>query len=219
MQIKNITYRHHKGAPLFFDQLSFDLAPGKIHALHGKNGIGKTVLLHLLTKRVPPQAVLQGEIIGADEAILVDQRFDEMIANQFSFQDNLRFACMNRFPHPLRGLKEPLFSPEFLEKFQIDPWIPAHKLSGGQRQILALTMVLQKKKSVLLLDEPTAALDEQNARLVFEFFLTLAQKNITLLVVCHDRDLAREFTTGKNYLLHQDAAGIRRVEETSMALP
>ena len=61
--------------------------------------------------------------------------------------------------------------------------------SGGQRQILSLMMVLQREFDVLLLDEPTATLDEQNARMVFDFLHTLAEAQITLLVVCHDPEL------------------------------
>jgi len=118
---------------------------------------------------------------------------------------------MSPFPHPFSRLKNPSFYPDFLEKFHIDVSKPASKLSGGQRQILALLMVLQKERSVLLLDEPTATLDEQNATLVFEFLMTLTLQNVTLLVVCHDRELVNRYANGQHLHLEMGAHGLREL--------
>ncbi len=135
-----------------------------------------------------------------------------MIADQFSFQENLKFACMSRFPHPFSRLKKATFCPDFLEQFHIDVSKPASKLSGGQRQILALLMVLQQKRSVLLLDEPTATLDEQNATIVFDFLKTLAEQNVTLLIVCHDREMMNHYVNGQHLDLEMDSFGLRRLK-------
>ncbi len=207
MQVNQLCFQHEKNAPYFFKDLSFELAANQIHVLHGKNGIGKTVLLNLLSGKIPPKAIIKGEINGGNRVVLVNQRFDSMIADQFSFEENLRFACMNRFPHPFCGLNSPHFYPEFLDKFHIDPSKPVHQLSGGQRQILALSMVLQKPMNILLLDEPTATLDEQNAMLVFEFLISLVQNGVTVLVVCHDRELVHRYATGSQMQLEIDPYG------------
>lgn len=212
MQVHQLSFKHHRQAPYFFKNLCFDLTPGKMHALHGKNGMGKTVLLHLLNRKIPPQAVMEGNIKGGEKSVLVNQRFDQMIADQFSFQDNLKFACIDRFPRPFAPLKKPYFFPDFIEKFHIDIAKPASKLSGGQRQILALLMALQQKQDILLLDEPTATLDEQNAVIVFEFLKTLTQRNLTLLIVCHDRDLVNEYADGQHLYLEMDADGARQLK-------
>lgn len=209
MHIKQLNFQHHKDAPLFFKDLSFDLEQGKIHALHGKNGTGKTVLLNILGRKMPPQSILRGEIRNGENIVLVNQRFDQMIADQFSFTENLQFACMDRFPMPFKGLQQPQAYAAFLDKFHIDTSLAARQLSGGQRQILALLMVLQRPMDVLLLDEPTATLDEQNALMVFEFLKTLTQQNLTLLVVCHDQELINHYTTGQHFHLEIDALGIR----------
>ena len=182
-----------------------------MHALHGKNGIGKTVLLHLLSRRIPLQGIMQGTILGGENAILVNQRFDQMIADQFTFYENLQFACMGRFPSPFSRLTPPRFYPDFVDKFHLDVTKPASKLSGGQRQILALLMVLQKQPNMLFLDEPTATLDEQNAKTVFEFLKTLTLQNVTLLVVCHDRDLVSHYVDGQHLQLEVNGDGLRQV--------
>ena len=212
MKVKNLFFQHQKNAPFFFHDMSFQLEEGKMHALHGKNGIGKTILLNLLSgKKVFPQAIVKGEITGCEKSVLVNQRFDQMISDQFSFEENLKFACMSRFPNPFSRLKQPNFNPQFLEKFHIDRTLPAHKLSGGQRQILALLMVLQRPIKLLLLDEPTATLDEQNAKIVFEFLHTLVQQGMTLLVVCHQRELIDQYRDGQDFHLEVDPSGIRRL--------
>lgn len=211
MEVHQLSYRHHRSAPDFFKDISFVLERGKMHALHGKNGIGKSVLLQLLCRKTPLDGVIKGEIRGGEKTILVNQRFDQMIADQFTFLENLQFACMGRFPHPFHQLKSPRFYPGFLEHFHIDVSKPVSKLSGGQRQILALLMVLQEKKDMLLLDEPTATLDEQNAAIVFEFLKTLTRQNVTVLVVCHDRDLVNRYADGRHLEIEMGADGERKL--------
>lgn len=200
MKVKRLSYKHHKSAPYFFRDFSFELEPGKIHALHGKNGTGKSVLLNLLHKKKPPESVLEGDITSGN-TFLVNQRYDQLIADKFTFTENLRFACMGQYPSLRKPLSYPTRHLEFIDQFNIDTTKPVHKLSGGQRQILALLMILQKPIETLLLDEPTATLDEENARLVFEFLSLLTKEYITILVVCHDQDLVRSFVTGKNLTL------------------
>ncbi|MBM3191159.1 MAG: ATP-binding cassette domain-containing protein [Chlamydiae bacterium] len=209
MEITNLSYRHHKKAPLFFDGMSFHLEKGRLHALHGKNGSGKTVLLQVLYGKVPEEAVLEGEVTGNEAIALVNQRFDQMIADQFSFEENMRFALLPKHPSPFSFLKATSLYRELLTIFSIDIHRPVHTLSGGQRQILSLLMVLQKNKKILLLDEPTAALDEENAKLVFAFLQELAYRGFTLLVVCHDRELVSEYATGVHFYLDKRPDGLR----------
>lgn len=211
MKVQNLSYQHSKGALSFFKNLSFVLEKGKLHALHGKNGTGKSVLLNLLSGNSPPDSILRG-LIETDGAVhLVNQRFDQMIADKFSFDDNLRFACMDPYPSFIKKFKTIREFPELIDRFHIDRTKPVYMLSGGQRQILALLMVLQKPIDILLLDEPTATLDEENAELVFEFLRFLAQNGMLLLVVCHDQDLVERYVTGHSLYMEKLVNGERRI--------
>lgn len=213
MQVEKLSYKHDKASGYFFEELSFALEPGKIHALQGKNGVGKSVLLNLLSGKQPPQAVVTGKLSCVKETAYVNQRFDQMIADQFSFQENLQFACMKAYPTLFSRLKQPKVDRELLDRFSIDPSKPVRLLSGGQRQILALLMVLQKPFTCLLLDEPTATLDEQNAEMVFAFLRELVFGPMTLLIVCHDKELMLRHTTGRMLTLEKDESGVRRLLE------
>ncbi|MCB1180518.1 MAG: ATP-binding cassette domain-containing protein [Chlamydiia bacterium] len=207
LQVKNLLYKHTRTSPPFFENLNFSLEKGKIHALFGKNGVGKTVLLNVLSNKHPLNSTLIGEIENKG-VVLVNQRFDEMIVDQFTFLENLRFAKMGRFPNPIKNFKKDIDLPKAFLPFHISLSTPAYQLSGGQRQILALLMTLQQEVHILLLDEPTAALDVDNAKMVFEFLKRLP---ITQLVVCHDRELVRNYVTGKEFFLTMDVHGVRRL--------
>ena len=218
MFVHHVSYKHHQQASYFFKDLSFEIELGKMHALHGKNGMGKSVLMNILSGKNSPHSIIEGEITRRENVTLVNQRFDHMIADQFSFEENLKFACMHPFPKIFSRLKTPYIDLDFIEKFHIDMSQPVYKLSGGQRQILALLMVLQRKVNILLLDEPTATLDEHNAEMVFEFLKTLTKQNITLLIVCHDRDLVKRYANGQHLYLEMADNGMRRLRLESALL-
>lgn len=214
MKVKNLSFRHHKQAPYFFKDVSFDLEDGLIHALHGKNGVGKSVLLHILSQQIKGEAIISGEII-AQNVVLMNQQFDQALVGQFTFLENMQFGGLARYPSPFSRLQAPseVMQDHFLkllEKFHIDVSLPVCQLSGGQRQILALLMKLCRETKVLLLDEPTAALDEQNATMVFEFLQAL--KGVVILVVCHDQDLVNRYTTGKHLRMEVDTQGLRQLK-------
>jgi ABC-type lipoprotein export system ATPase subunit len=143
---------------------------------------------------------------------LVDQKFDQMFADQYNFIDNLRFARLAAMPTvaPL-PVHKPL--PTFLERFAIDCMVPVRLLSGGQRQILAILMALQQPVEVLLLDEPTAALDEKNAIMLMDFIHQLAaDSGITVLIICHDQSLVDRYAAGEFHkLCHQRNSMVRQL--------
>lgn len=214
MIVQNLSYKHNKNAPYFFHGLSFSLEKGKIHALHGKNGVGKTILFNILHRMTDKNAIVSGEII-ANDVCLMNQRFDQTLADQFTFLENLHFAHISAFPSLLSTVKKKSIFCEIIEKFNIDPAIPVYRLSGGQRQILALLMKLQKQPQNLLLDEPTATLDQQNAILVFEFLKTL--KDVTIFTICHDKDLIHRYANGQHLHLVIESNGIRKLAADELA--
>jgi ABC-type multidrug transport system ATPase subunit len=200
MKVQNLSFRF-KNNRTFFHGLNFELMEGCINALHGKNGTGKSLLLSLLADKIPLEAIMSGEVSVTGKVSLVNQKFDLMIADQFSFHDNLRFAGIRTFPSFFKNLKTKIDYLDLLKPYGIDMSLPVHLLSGGQRQILALMMIMQKPCKILLLDEPTATMDEQNAELVFDFLKSIAKLGTTLLVVCHDKELLERYTDGISILI------------------
>ncbi|MBA3237395.1 MAG: ATP-binding cassette domain-containing protein [Parachlamydiaceae bacterium] len=142
MNVINVCFQHHKQAPYFFKDLSFALDKGLIHALHGKNGVGKSVFLNVLYGNMDPEAIVGGEIIS-EKIELMNQQFDQALVGQFTFIENIQFGSLGRFPSPFFRLKalSNVLTDDYLaliETFHINVKLPVNKLSGGQRQILTL---------------------------------------------------------------------------------
>jgi ABC-type multidrug transport system ATPase subunit len=214
--VKNLSLNFDQGP--FFVDVSLQIAPGKLHTLSGKNGSGKSTFLAALRGNIPCQGTI--EISGVSYAltdgelkrkiIYISQRYDEMIADRFSFRDNLRFAHVSTCPSLWRKLFSSPSFPSLLDRFEIDYERPARLLSGGQRQILALLMALQKQPQMVLLDEPTATLDATNARMVFQFLRALMEEvELTALVICHDHELVDSFRNGSSFNIQIGEGGVR----------
>ncbi|MDP3788361.1 MAG: energy-coupling factor ABC transporter ATP-binding protein [Candidatus Chromulinivorax sp.] len=216
----------HNGKP-FFEDLSIDFNIGQINFVCGKNGMGKSTLLKILSgmalqKNVSGTLHVDGltydlqKIDGMLQSIaMVSQNFNSMLVDSYSFYENLQFALLPQYPF-FQGLSVSLPLPEFVEKYGINELLPIHLLSGGQRQILSILMVVQRSPKILLLDEPTAALDEENAGIVMDFLQNLCiQENITIIMIVHNIDVVEKYTRSSYFELYLDA-GIRRVREVVM---
>ena len=201
IQLKNVSFVFDKQSKPFFKNLSIAFESAKLHFLTGKNGVGKSTLFRLLQQNV------QG-------ACVVQQNINPMLADQFSFIENVRLAAMKKNPS-LQPLPQAKIFPELRARFGIDMDTPVGLLSGGQRQILAIVMIVQKPCELLLLDEPTAALDEQNAVLVMQFLQELiATTGLTVIAICHDLDLVRQYSTMR-YVMCINEDGVRGIAHIS----
>ena len=217
----------HDGKP-FFKNMNIDFKVGQINFICGKNGMGKSTLLKILSGCAPQQN-LQGilQIGDTDYNIqkldsicgliaMVAQNFNSMLVDSYSFYENLQFALLPQYPL-LSVLPAALPLPAFVEKYGINLNMPIDRLSGGQRQILSILMVLQRCPQILLLDEPTAALDEENATIVMDFLQDLCtQQNITIIAIVHHFELMQKYAGSSYFELYQEHT-IRNVRVVSIS--
>lgn len=223
LQIRNAGFRRKDSETFFFSGINLELEEGKLHFLSGPNGSGKSSFLKLLLGQLENVAEIQGEVCSSAGvttlehaakqgfASAVSQNFDEMLAANLSFRENLALAKIRGHASPFRGLGSQQRLPEFIHRFGIRPEQTVASLSGGQRQILAVLMALSNEPKILLLDEATAALDVDNARRLFSF---LQDMQITVLAVCHDPGLVEEFCNGQHVLLESLTSPARRAEQS-----
>lgn len=181
------------------EHIDLHLRPGESLALVGENGSGKTTLIKLLTRLYPPTAgriLLDGLDLGAwDEASLrqrVGVIFQDFARYQMLVGENVGAGDEQFFEDEARWREAALKgrASDFIEtlpagyRTQLGKWFKdGRELSGGQWQKIGLSRAFMRTRAdVLVLDEPTAAMDAQAEAEVFEHFRQLARGRITILI-------------------------------------
>ena len=170
------------------------LLPGEIHALVGLNGAGKTTLMRLLLGMLRPDRgsalVLGREAARADQHIW--RQVGHLIEAPFGYPElsvveNLRAAALL---HGLPSLAARGAIDQQVDQLELSHW--AHRrtrgLSAGNRQRLGLGCALIHEPKVLVLDEPTTALDPIGMVLVQQLLQRAAGRGATVLVSSHHLD-------------------------------
>jgi len=196
--------------------LQLDARPGEVLGLIGPNGVGKSTLLHTLSRILRPDA---GKILLANEDIWQSAPRD--IAKQLALapqrmgQQPLltieQAVSLGRAPH--RGWLLPLNAHDHsaIKKAlaQVGLWDMRERtvaeLSGGEQQRVVLARVLAQEPKVLLLDEPTSHLDLKYQSEILSIVQNLAHKNgLTVIISMHDLNMAALYAD-RLALLHAGA--------------
>lgn len=172
--------------------LSFSVLKGEIFGVLGPNGAGKTTTLEMIEGiRKPDEgtAHLAGLDIrkkkGTIQRLIGVQLQATTLFPELTLLETLQFF---RSIYP-RG-RDPR---QLLRDVHLEEKARAHPpdLSGGQRQRLALALALVNDPQILFLDEPTAALDPQSRRMLWEIVLSLRDQGKTILLTTHFMDEAQ----------------------------
>jgi len=188
LEFCHVSFAYPGSSSPVLKDVSFVVRPGERVALVGKNGAGKTTLVKLLAGLYEPT---EGHILlnGTDIQTLERQElraylsiiFQDYTLYHFSARENVgigRVAWLNDFQRVEQtaqrsGLQRVIEKlPEKYETTLGRFWEKGHELSGGQRQLVALTRALFRDAPVLILDEPSAALDVYTEQDFFRQLLT-----------------------------------------------
>ncbi|WP_321329531.1 ABC transporter ATP-binding protein [uncultured Ilyobacter sp.] len=177
---------------------SLEILPQKITCILGESGGGKTTLIKLLNKMISPTS---GDIFYKEKSLRktdsVELRRDVVMLSQSpgifpgSVRENLLIGL--KFSE-----KDPADDSELVEimkKVHLYKSLDdvAENLSGGEKQRVALGRVMLMDPKILLLDEPSSALDEKTERnIIKEVTDYVKTKNKTLIMVTHSKEIARD---------------------------
>ena len=202
IQLRGVSKRYDDAAQLALDAIDLDIEPGRITAIMGPSGGGKSTLLNLVGALDRPS---QGEIVV--DGVRVDRlseadgaRFRRsnvgFVFQFFHLLDDLTVADNVAAPAMLAGrsrastrarVEELLGQLGLAERARQFP----ATLSGGERQRVAIARAIVNEPSILLADEPTGALDRRNGDHALALLEDLNRRGQSILLVTHDETLAR----------------------------
>ena len=185
--------------------IDLDVRRGEVVSIIGASGSGKSTMLRCLNPLETPSS---GDILYMGESIL-DKKFDiakyrakvGMVFQQFNLFNNmsvLENCVLGQMKVLKRGREEAeKTASEYLNRVGMGAFIKARpaQLSGGQKQRVAIARALAMNPDVLLFDEPTSALDPEMVGEVLSVMKTLAKTGLTMLVVTHEMQFAKDVST------------------------
>ncbi len=200
-------------------EATFSLSDGEVVAMVGPSGCGKSTLLHicgLLEQPTSGSVIIDGVDCTKFSDVESTKIRGEKIGFIYQFHHLLpEFTALENVMMPLliSGVSRKLASEKansLLEEFSLLHRvnnIPS-ELSGGEQQRVAIARALIHQPKILLADEPTGNLDEENAKFVFSQFLKIARnKKVSVLMVTHNLELAEK--TDRILTIHGGVAGAK----------
>jgi ATP-binding cassette subfamily B protein len=199
IRFEDVTFTYPGTQEAALENITLHLVPGTSLALVGENGSGKTTLIKLLTRLYAPTSgriLLDGQDLAEwDEAALRERigvifqdfaRYQLLVGENVGAGDERYFEDEGRW----RAAAVKGRASDFIDTLpagyqtQLGKWFKdGRELSGGQWQKIALSRAFMRSRAdILVLDEPTAAMDAQAEAEVFEHFRQLARERITILI-------------------------------------
>lgn len=199
LRFENVGFTYPESTSPALEAFSMHLPPGTRLALVGENGSGKTTLIKLLTGLYAPthgRILLDGTDLREWREDVLRARigviFQDFSRYQFIFGENIGVGDVNRLDDEngwqeaaAKGMAD-AFVARLPEQYQtqLGRWFKGgHELSGGQWQKVALSRAFMRTQAdVMVLDEPTAAMDARAEAMIFERFRALMEKQTAILI-------------------------------------
>ena len=197
----NVLKQYDDGAVTALNRINLNIKKGSFVSIIGPSGSGKSTLLNMLGALDTPDSgqVIVNGVDLASQKDLSDFRRHEIgfvfqlhnLIPNLSVQENVEIPLMDAKLSQKEKHKRALLFIEavgLLDKRKQKP----NKLSGGERQRVAIARALVNLPSIILADEPTGALDTRTGAKVLDVLRFVHESiNATLIIVTHDRDVAR----------------------------
>lgn len=199
IEIKNLTKSYDKKCIL--KNINLKINDNEQISIIGKSGCGKSTLLRCIARL---EKIDKGQILIDNENINDIKNFYNkvgMVFQSFNLFENMT-VLENLIIAPVK-LK--MYSKEeavklaknYLKEINLENKINEYpkNLSGGEKQRVAIIRALMEKPKILLLDEPTSSLDPQMKKEVLELVTKLKDYNMTIIVVSHELNFVKDFSS------------------------
>jgi simple sugar transport system ATP-binding protein len=227
LRVEHISKRF--GAVTALIDINIHLGKGEVLALLGDNGAGKSTLLKILCGFQPPDTgriLLNGEEVtlksvdharslGIDVVYQDLALVDELTVyhNMFLKREVVRWPLLNN--RAMRKLARQRLDDMGIGLKSVDAEVA--RLSGGQRQAIAIARAIYSDAKVLLLDEPLAAMGAKEAALILDLIRDLKRKgDVSVIVIAHNYGQVLEIADRVNLLQHGEITFDKPSKDTSV---
>lgn len=202
IEVKDLVKKYN-GRNAVLDGITFSVEDKEFVTVYGKSGCGKTTLLNIiggLDRPTSGEVAIDGRsLVGLSEDDLAGLRLDNI---GFVFQDYnllMDLTVKENLELPMRfsRRKDVPKTDELLRKFDIMAIAEekANRISGGEAQRTAIARAMANRPRIILADEPTGNLDEENTENVISMFHVVREEfQTTIVLATHDPDLAKHAT-------------------------
>ena len=195
IRFENVGFSYVEGEPVL-KKASFTIPAGKLTAIVGDSGAGKSTVLNLIAKYYQPQAgrvTIGGQDIRYVPAEQVLERISLVDQEVFLFNDtvrnNIRYARPSAADQEVEAACRLANCDGFIrameQGYETEIGENGNRLSGGERQRLSVARAILKDSPILLLDEATASLDIENELLVKQAVAHLLRADKTVVMIAH----------------------------------
>jgi len=197
LQMRGITKLYPENNVLANNNVDFEVRENEIHAVVGENGAGKTTLMKILYGLEQPDSgriLLQGREVQIHSPLEANRLGIGMVHQHFRLIPEFTIA-----ENVVLGI-EPRRRGIFLDRerairrvgevigrygFSIDPRLPVSRLTVGQMQLVEIIKILYREAELLILDEPTSVLTEQQIHKLFATLENLRSIGKTIVIITH----------------------------------
>tara|TARA_B100000767_G_scaffold272454_1_gene300135 strand:- start:238 stop:1833 length:1596 start_codon:yes stop_codon:yes gene_type:complete len=205
IEVKNLSYKYNKDQPFILNKINFNITKGQKIAIKGKTGSGKTTLINIIAGLIKPTG---GEVFIDDTLLNIEniKRWQKNISfvpqtiflNDATVSENIAIGVdINSIDiEKVKKSAEIAQISSFIEslpsKYNETVGERGVRLSGGQRQRIGIARALYRNTSLIILDEPTNALDFKTEAHVMNA-ITKLDKNTTLIMISHSDESLKHF--------------------------
>lgn len=188
IQLQNINKKIKTNQVL--NNISYTFEEGKVYGLYGRNGSGKTMLLRAVSGliRLDSGSIyvdgkkLHEEISFPENTGIVIENME--LLPRFSARQNLKILAKIRNTADVRSITEAL------KRVGLDPdsTLKVKKFSLGMKQRLNIAQAIFENQKLILLDEPTNALDEKGVGLIYDIIREEREKGAVIVIATHHKE-------------------------------
>ncbi len=201
IELINLTKEYQKPPKKVLDRISLTIGDNEMIAIMGKSGAGKSTLLNILgcidgitSGEYRYNDILVSDLSAAKRHLFRKQHFSYIFQNfelipSYTVYENVELPLLarnigNRREKVQKALEEVGILEHQKKKM--------NKLSGGEQQRCAIARALVADTDIILADEPTGSLDEQNSIEIMNLLKGFHQRGKTVIIVTHDQDVAAQ---------------------------